>query len=427
MRKVLTLLLSLCLSGLLVSVPSAQVNKVKYVKKYYDPVLEELRKKAEKEKARQDSITTEIRNRQKKLREKERKERRVLRFDFVGVKKPASPEVFKSAFHFPPVPQYRTGTCWSFSTTSFLESEVARLTGQKIKLSEMHTVYYEYLEKVRRYVRERGNSLVGQGSEPNAVTRIWKKYGVVPREVYPGVVGEDKRYDHARMFEEIKNYLNYVKAHNYWDEEGVIASVRIILNKYMGAPPTSFKYKGKRMTPLEFLHDVLKLNPDDYLVAMSTLSISFYTKGEYKVPDNWWHSADYYNLPLEEWYNIIKKAVISGYTLVLGGDVSEPGYNGFEDAAIVPDFDIPQEYINQDSREFRFYNKTTTDDHGVHLVGYTRIGDHDWFLIKDSARSSRHGKFKGYFFYRDDYIKLKMLTFMVHKDAMKDVLKKFKE
>jgi len=426
MRKALTLLLSLCLGGLLVSAPLAQVHKVKYVKKYYDPVLEELREKAEKEKAKQDSLTAEIRNRQKKLREKEREERRVLRFDFVGVEKPASPQVFKSAFHFPPVPQYRTGTCWSFSTTSFLESEVARLTGQKIKLSEMHTVYYEYLEKVRRYVRERGNSLVGQGSEPNAVTRIWKKYGVVPREVYPGVVGEDRRYDHARMFEEIKNYLNYVKAHNYWDEEEVIATVKIILNKYMGAPPTSFQYKGKRMTPLEFLHDVLKLNPDDYLVAMSTLSIPFYTKGEFKVPDNWWHSADYYNLPLEEWYDVIKKAVINGYTVVLGGDVSEPGYNGFEDAAIVPDFDIPQEYINQDSREFRFYNKTTTDDHGVHVVGYTRIGDHDWFLIKDSARSSRHGKFKGYLFYRDDYIKLKMLTFMVHKDAMKEVLKKFK-
>ena len=426
MRKALTLLLSLCLGGLLVSAPLAQVHKVKYVKKYYDPVLEELREKAEKEKAKQDSLTAEIRNRQKKLREKEREERRVLRFDFVGVEKPASPQVFKSAFHFPPVPQYRTGTCWSFSTTSFLESEVARLTGQKIKLSEMHTVYYEYLEKVRRYVRERGNSLVGQGSEPNAVTRIWKKYGVVPREVYPGVVGEDRRYDHARMFEEIKNYLNYVKAHNYWDEEEVIATVKIILNKYMGAPPTSFQYKGKRMTPLEFLHDVLKLNPDDYLVAMSTLSIPFYTKGEFKVPDNWWHSADYYNLPLEEWYDVIKKAVINGYTVVLGGDVSEPGYNGFEDAAIVPDFDIPQEYINQDSREFRFYNKTTTDDHGVHVVGYTRIGDHDWFLIKDSARSSRHGKFKGYLFYRDDYIKLKMLTFMVHKDAMKEALKKFK-
>ena len=129
---------------------------------------------------------------------------------------------------------------------------------------------------------------------------------------------------------------------------------------------------------------------------------------------------------MDEWYDIIKNAVKSGYTITIGGDVSEPGYNGFEDAAIVPEFDIPQKYINQDSREFRFYNKTSADDHGIHLVGYKKVDGHDWFLIKDSARSSRHGKFEGYYFYRDDYIKLKMLTFMVHKDAMKDVLKRFK-
>ncbi|MDZ7262365.1 MAG: peptidase C1 [candidate division KSB1 bacterium] len=425
MRKALILLLTLCLTGLITSGLIAQY-RVKYVKKYYDPVLEEMREKAKKEKEERDKITAEIRQRQKERKEKERQEAIELRFDFTGVQKPASPEVFKSAFHFPPVAQYRTGTCWSFSTTSFLESEAYRLTGQKIKLSEMHTVYYEYLAKVRRYIQERGDSELGEGSEANAVTRIWKECGAVPREVYPGLVGTDERYDHAQMFEEIENYLKYVNDHNYWDEEQVLATVRVILNKYMGVPPSFFEYQGKIMTPLEFLHDVLKINPDDYLDVMSTLSVPFYTKGEFKVPDNWWHSADYYNVPLEEWYSLIKKAVTNGYTVAIGGDVSEPGYNGFEDAAIVPEFDIPRKYINQDAREFRFYNKTTGDDHGVHLVGYTRVGDYDWFLIKDSARSARHGKFEGYYFYREDYIKLKMLTFMVHKDVMKDVLKKFK-
>jgi len=426
MRKILCNLLALCLIVLMASALSAQTNKVKYVKKYYDPVLEDMREKAKKEKAERDSITTEIRKRQKEHKEEERKAKEIIRFDFVGIKKPASPEIFDSAFHFPPVPQYRTGTCWSFSTASFLESEVTRLTEQKIKLSEMHTVYYEYLEKIRRYVQERGDSEVSQGSETNAVIRVLKKYGIVPKEAYPSLMDEDSRYEHTQMSEEIKHYLNYVNNHNYWNEKEVIATVKVILNKYMGAPPVSFEYNGKTMTPLGFLRNVLKLNPEDYVDVMSTLSIPFYTKGEFKVPDNWWHSAEYYNVPLDEWYSIIKNAVKNGYTVAIGGDVTEPGYNGFEDAAIVPDFDIPQKYINQDSREFRFYNKITTDDHGVHLVGYAMVEDRDWFLIKDSARSSRHGKFEGYYFYREDYIKLKMLTFMVHKDAMKDILRKFK-
>lgn len=105
--------------------------------------------------------------------------------------------------------------------------------------------------------------------------------------------------------------------------------------------------------------------------------------------------------------------------------MSEPGYNGFENIAVVPTFDIPQGYINQDAREFRFYNHATEDDHGLHMVGITSVGGRDWFLIKDSARSSRWGKFEGYYFYRDDYVRLKMLTILVHRDAVKDLLAKF--
>jgi bleomycin hydrolase len=105
----------------------------------------------------------------------------------------------------------------------------------------------------------------------------------------------------------------------------------------------------------------------------------------------------------------------------IGGDVSEPGYYGEEDAAVVPTFDIPGEYIDQDSRELRFYNRTTEDDHGVHLLAYRKIKGRDWYLIKDSARASRRGEFHGYLFYRGDYIKLKMLTFMVHRDVVSDI------
>jgi bleomycin hydrolase len=55
-------------------------------------------------------------------------------------------------------------------------------------------------------------------------------------------------------------------------------------------------------------------------------------------------------------------------------------------------------------------------------VGHTSLGATDWFLIKDSNRSSRHGSFEGYFMYREDYVKLKMLTIMVHKELVEDIL-----
>ena len=396
-----------------------------YQPKYEDPVLKQMEDHDKQVTKEQDELTAKIRAEQKAKREADQKAATVLRFDMSRIAKPESPAVFKQAWHFPPVAQYLTGTCWSFSTTSFYESEIYRLTGQKVKLSEIWTVYWEYVEKMRRFVRERGDSLIDEGSESNALPRIWKQYGIVPEEAYPGVLSKDGRHDHSRLIAQLQELSQWVKANDIWDEDRVLALTRVILDRELGVPPERFAYQGREYTPQQFLAQVVKINLDDYAEFMSTLSLPFYTRGEYKVPDNWWHDASYYNVPLDEWYAALKHAVQQGYTVAIGGDVSEPGYNGFENAAVVPTFDIPQAYIDQSAREFRFANHTTADDHGIHLVGWTNVDGHDWFLIKDSARSSRWGKFEGYYFYRDDYVRLKMLTFVVRKDAVRELLAKF--
>jgi bleomycin hydrolase len=405
--------------------PAPERDVAVYQPKYEDPVIKQMEERDKQVARERDELTAKIRAAQDAKREAEKKAAQVLRFDMSGIVKPAGPAAFKQAWHFPPVAQYLTGTCWSFSTTSFYESEIYRLTGRKVKLSEIWTVYWEYVEKMRRFVRERGDSLIDEGSEANAVPRIWKQYGVVPEAAYPGVLSPDGRHDHSRLIKELQELSGWVKANDIWDEARVLAMTRVILDQELGAPPERFTYEGREYTPKQFLADVVKLDLDDYAEFMSTLSVPFYTQGEYKVPDNWWHDASYYNVPLDEWYAALKGAAQHGYTVALGGDVSEPGYNGFENAAVVPTFDIPQAYIDQSARELRFANHTTEDDHGIHLVGWTTLDGHDWFLIKDSARSSRWGKFDGYYFYRDDYVRLKMLTFVVHKDAVRDLLAKF--
>jgi len=399
-------------------------DRAVYQPSYQDPVLKEMRKASEARASAADEATEKVREAQKARDDAAAKARRTLRFDMSKVVKPASPAAFKSAFHFPPQAQYRTGTCWSFSTTSFLESEVYRRTGQKIKLSEIHTVYWEYVEKMRRFVRERGDSLIAEGSESNAFCRLLPEIGMVPAEAYRGVLAADGRHDHSRLVARLQNLGAWVKEHEEWDEELVLALTRAILDRELGPPPASFTFNGATYTPKEFLAKVLKLDMADYVDVMSTLSVPFWRRGEYRVPDNWWHDESYVNVPLDDWYGALRQAVQQGYTVALGGDVSEPGINGFEDAAIVPDFDIPAAYINQSSRELRFDNHTSEDDHGIHLVGMAQAGGHDWFLIKDSGRSARWGKFEGYYFYRDDFVRLKMLTFMVHKDAVQQLLAK---
>jgi bleomycin hydrolase len=313
--------------------------------------------------------------------------------------------------------------CWCFSTTSFLESEIYRITKKQVKLSELYTVYWEYVEKARRFVQERGNSEFGEGSESNAVLRDWKKYGIVPAEAYTGLLNGQPFHDHGKMFTEMNAYLQSLKTSNSWNEEEAIGTIRAILNHYIGTPPAMITVNGKTMTPNEYLDKVLKINLDDYVEFLSLMEKPYYQYVEYEVPDNWWHSKEYYNVPLDVFMTGLKSAVRNGFTVCIGGDVSEPGLEGHAGLAVIPTFDIPPQYIDESSRQFRFSNGTTGDDHGIHLVGFAAKDGKDWYLIKDSGAGSRNNSHPGYYFYHEDYVKLKMLGFVVHKDAVRDLMK----
>lgn len=357
-----------------------------------------------------------------------------LTMDVEGENYPNKLEFYDNTiWHQNPVSQGKTGTCWAFSTTSFYESEAYRLSGKKIKLSEMYTVYWEYVEKAKAYVESRGKSRFTEGSEANAVTRMYAKHGVIPFSDYSGMLERQTFYDHSILFDEMWTYLQNVKKSGAWNEKQVIETIKSILNKYIGTPPTEVVVDGKKMSPKEYLKNVLKIVPADYVDILSYMQEPYYQQVVYSVPDNWWNSDVYYNIPLEEFMETLDNVIEDGFTVCIDADVSEVGLLnkfGQPNVGVIPDFDIPFEYINDAARQFRFSNKTTTDDHLMHLVASTKEGIHNWYLIKDSSSGSRNNGTEatefGYYFFRDDYVKLKVMSFTVHKDAVKKILKKFK-
>jgi bleomycin hydrolase len=361
----------------------------------------------------------------KEFNEKPKQDKKSFKMDFTGVELPKSIEEFTYQWHNETVSQGNTGTCWSYSTTSFFESEIYRLHGKKVKLSEMYTAYWEYVEKTKRFIRERGNSVFGEGSEANAVPRIWEEYGIVPNDAYTGMLPGQKFHNHSTMFKEMNSYLKHIKSINAWNEGDAVNTIKAIMGHYMGTPPTEVIIDGKTYSPKEYLKSYLNLELDDYVDILSIKQQPYWKQVVYEVPDNWWFGDSYYNVPLEAYMNIIKSAIKDGYTMSIGGDVSEAGYDSWAKCAIVPTFDIPSEYINEDARQFRFSNKTTTDDHGIHLVGFKEQDGVTWFLIKDSGAGARNTGDIGYYFYHEDYVKLKIMDFMIHKDAVSELLRKF--
>jgi len=321
-------------------------------------------------------------------------------------------------FHFAPVNQDTTNACWSFSTLSFIESELQRINGQSVKLAEMYPVYYGFVEKVKKFVETHRKSRFKPGDLFTTVVEVIQTYGIVPEEAYRGQVVERPTRNHEQMESEIEELKNQIIDNDMWDESTVIADLKLILDKYLGEPPSSFSFRGETLTPVTFAEKYVNLPWDEYLFITSFGYASFHSFTVLEVPDNWRKINRYYNVSLDEFYSSMKTALTTGFSLVIDGDISEPGRIGALDVCYIPEYDIPGSFINQSARDYRFDEGVTTDDHLMHIVGYGEIDGQDWYLVKDSWRDAFEGTHKGYFFYHGDYAKLKILAFMVHKDGV---------
>ena len=324
-------------------------------------------------------------------------------------------------FHFPPADQGDTSVCWSYATVSYLESEAHRLGFAPVKMAVMYPVYFAYVEEARHFVQQKGESRFTPGDLFHTVLQVVQKHGIVPERVYPARAGGAGKPNHKELYRELLACIAQVKKDALWDEAQVVAKVRSILDKHLGAPPEKFVYEGRLYTPRSFQQAFMGLPWEDYLYITSFQYAPFGSHTDLRVPDYWPANSRYYNVPLEAFYQGLKVAVQGGYSVAIDGDISEPGRLGERDIAVIPAYDIPSASITQEAREYRFDRKITTDDHLMHVVGMTRTGGHDWFLVKDSWRDAWKGDRKGYFLYRDDFVKLKVLAYLVHKDAMPDL------
>lgn len=326
--------------------------------------------------------------------------------------------------------QGRTGTCWSFSSASFVESELIRTQNVNYDLSEMFVVRNIYLEKALNYVRRQGKANFGEGSLGHDLINSIKKYGIVPENVYAGILNEQGQHDHDLLFKELENRVNgLVKSKNLgatWQED-----YEKLLDQYFGTYPETFTYNGKEYTPQSYAEE-LGFSADNFVGITSYQHHPFYSKFVLEIPDNFSNGA-YYNMPIDELQAITDEALKNGYTLIWDGDVSEDGFSAVNGLAILPEQDlsnlskkekaiifespVAEQEVTQELRQETFDNYSTTDDHLMHIVGLAEDQNGtQYYIIKNSW--GEIGERKGYIYMSSAYFRLKTVSVMLNKEGI---------
>lgn len=353
--------------------------------------------------------------------------------------------------------QFRTGTCWSFSALSFFESELIRLGHMEVDLSQMFVVYHTYVEKGDKYVRTDGKLNFGQGGAFHDIPFILRKYGIAPLASYQGFNYDGSGHNHSEMQAILKGMLDAVNAK---PQKGSLVTrdgqdlvwkeaYSAVLDAYLGAVPDTFTVDGKLYTPKTY-RDALGLNMDEYVSLTSFTNHEFYKECKLAIPDNWvWDNS--YNVPLNDLFEATKNALMNGYTLAWGADVSEKGFSPRDALAIVPAdestiqekgkdskffndagatkvsnaFLVPTEEkeITQELRQLEYDNKMTTDDHGMHIVGLAKDQNgKEYFIIKNSW-GTEYNQCDGYILVSEAYFKLKTINVYLNVNGLTKDLK----
>ena len=344
--------------------------------------------------------------------------------------------------------QNRSGTCWAYSTLSYFESEILKSTGKTYDLCESFVANKDYMDRAIQVVRYHGDMQFAQGGSAYDVYYVLKNYGICPEDAmpFPGSLYGDSLNNFNEFFSLLEPYVEGIatnkasKISNQWK-----VGFQGILDAYLGKCPENFTYEGKNYTPKSFASS-LGLNMDDYVTITSYTHHPFYSQFVVEVQDNWRNPASY-NLPMDEMMQIIDNAVMNGYTVAWGGDVSEPGFTRDGLAYMIDakkmqslqgsdmarwlglsaakrrnlidslGCNVPEVQPTQEMRQERFDNWELTDDHGMLIYGIAKDQNgKEYYMVKNSGGEA--GKYKGTWYMTKTFIAANTMDYMVNKNAI---------
>ncbi|MBO5025201.1 MAG: aminopeptidase [Bacteroidaceae bacterium] len=349
--------------------------------------------------------------------------------------------------------QNRSGTCWAYSSLGFFEAELLRMGKGEYDFCEMYLAHKTYEDRAKASVRMHGDVSFSQGGSFYDCVYCMKNYGMVPQDAMPapGTLYGDTLPNFTEFFAVAESYVNSIAKSNLKKlSPAWFKGLNAIYDTYLGECPTEFTHNGKKYTPKSYLEST-GLNMDDYISLTSFTHHPFYDTFVIEVQDNWrWGES--YNLPLDEFMEVMDYAVKNGYTFAWGADVSEIGFtrNGI---AVCPDADkgaeltgsdmarwtgltatdkskeltsrpLPEITVTQEMRQEAYDNWETTDDHGMLVYGIAKDQNgKEYFMVKNSWGYA--GQFKGVWYASKAFVAYKTMNIVINKHALpKPIAKK---
>ncbi len=345
--------------------------------------------------------------------------------------------------------QASSGTCWSFSTISFLESEAIRLGNIQDEakypdFSEFFVVSTSYKERAEKFVRLDGKLGFSAGSGSGDVFDVVRNHGIVPNAEMTGMNYGTPLPQQAELDAVLYAYVQAVSNARGTRTTAWKRGFDAVVDEYLGTAPETFVVDGKTYTPASY-RDAMKINPDDYIELTSFTHHPFYTWFALEVCDNW-RGSRAFNVPIDELMAVLDNALDNGYTVCWGADVSHDGFTrdglgilidtkasasagsdqehwvGKEEGKPAPVVVI-EGVPTQESRQKEFDDKTMTDDHGMHIYGIATDQDgKKYYMVKNSWGET--GRYKGIWYVTEPFVKAQTLDITVHKSALTKELKK---
>ncbi|MBO0933153.1 C1 family peptidase [Fibrella aquatilis] len=339
-------------------------------------------------------------------------------------------QVMEEWSSLPVLNQGISGTCWAFAMTSFFESEIIRQSGRHIDLSELYIVRNTYFDKAQTHVLRRGQLPFGEGAlNPDALNAAFR-YGLVPQTAYSGLVDGRTQHDHRELINQLMAVVKpYAEGNRHGP--GWKTDMTRVLDGQLGADVPTFTYEGRLFTPADFLA-YTGLKPGDYLHLTSYTHRPFYKPFVLDVAWNF-SNESFQNLPLDQWMKTLDVALERGFTVAVELDVSEPTFSGDYGLAVIPNNPTdattiltdprPERLVTQAYRQQEFENFNTSNDHNMHLVGRVKDQQGKVYYKAKNSWSSQWGQ-AGYSYLSEAYIRLNVLYYTLHRDALSDNVKR---